>query len=421
MDMPLIGALIASSAFWVIFGLRRPEGVYQYPFLAGATFLGFIAPQFPAMADDPFLLGGAVTRAAFFAILCIMACGLGWQLTLPRVAGKPWRFDEKKLLIVSGVLSLAGAYFYFKVSHLPPEIKYSIYTGMPVVYLFFAKLLNYGLAIALICGARRMSIAALFIIAFDTLFYAERILLLGRRSETAEFVFLIGLAWWFQRRRAAPRLLTAGLVLFGAIAMNSAGDYRAITTESQDSGWSDLLKIDVLANFAEVVAHGGPEVRNAVLRLESASDTRSFDFGLFHWNTLVFNYVPAQLVGPALKESLTLSFDDQIARDYAPPIGSTETGLADAFASFGYLGALKFFLIGFGMRRIYDAAESGSTGWQIAYPLILAPAMLAITHHTQWPLSALVHMALFLLPALLLARIRQPSRSWVAGTAGSPS
>lgn len=409
MGMPLVWTLIAISAFWVIFGLRRPEGVYQYPFLAGATFLGFIAPQLPALVDDPFLPAGAVTRTALFAILCVSACGLGWQVTLPRLATAPQRFDETRLLMVSALLSAAGAFFYFKVSHLPPEIKYSIYTGMPVVYLFFAKLLNYGFAIALICGARRMSPAAFAIIAFDTLFYAERILLLGRRSETAEFVFLVGLAWWFQKRRTAPRILTAGLVLFGAVAMNSAGDYRAITTEREGSGLSDLLEIDLIANFAEIIAHGGPEVRNAVLRLDSVRDTQSFDFGLFHWNTLVFNYVPAQLVGTALKESLTLSFEGQIARDYAPPIGSTETGLSDAFSSFAYLGALKFFLIGFFMRRIFDAADAGSTVCQIVYPLILAPAMLAITHHTQWPLSTLVHMALFLPPALLLARVRQAS------------
>jgi len=422
MGMPLIWVLTAISAFWVVFGLRRPEGVYQFPFLAGATFLGFIAPQLPALVDDTFLPAGAVTRTALFAILCVSACGLGWQTTLPRTALATWHFDERKLLIASAILSVIGAFFYFKVSHLPAEMKYSIYTGLPVAYLFFAKLLNYGFAIALLCGARRMSPAALVIIAFDMMFYAERILLLGRRSEAAEFVFLVGLAWWFQKRRAAPRLLTAALVLFGAVAMSSAGDYRAITTEREAFSWSDLLEIDVVANFAEVIAHGGPEVRNAVHRLDTVQDTKSFDFGLFHWNTLVFNYVPAQLVGTAVKESLTFSFEGQIARDYAPPIGSTETGLSDAFTSFAYLGALKFFVIGFCMRRMYDAAESGSTLCQIVYPLMLAPAMLAITHHTQWPLSTLVHLALFILPALLMARIRSPaSRSFTSPVTGLSS
>lgn len=412
MAVPLIWTLVAISILLIVSGLRRPECVYQYPFLAGATFLGFIAPQLPALVDDPFLPAGAVSRVTFFAILCVAACGWGWQVTLPRLTATPWRFDERKLLIASALFSVSGAYFYFKVSHLPPEIKYSIFTGMPVVYLFFAKLLNYGFAIALLCCARRVSIPALGIVAFDTLFYAERILILGRRSEAAEFVFLVGLAWWFQRRRAAPRLLTAGFVLFGAVALNSTGQYRSITTERDEPGWSDILQIDVVANFVEVLANGGPEVRNAVLRVNTANDTQAFDFGLFHWNTLVFNYVPAQLVGSTLKDRLTISFEDQIGRDYDPPIGSTETGLADAFASFSYLGALKFLLLGFCMRRLYDAAEAGSTVCQLIYPLLLAPSMLAITHHTQWPISSLVHLVMFLLPALLLARVRQPALSW---------
>jgi len=409
MGMPLIWILVAVSAGLIIFGLRRAEGVYQYPFLAGATFLGFIAPQLPALVSDPFLPAGAMVHTTLFAILCAGACGLGWHVTLPRTAGPPWQFEERRLLLAAAAFSAVGGYFYFKVSHLPPEIKYSIFTGIPVVYLFFAKLLNYGFAIALLCGARRMSLPALAIIGFDTLFYAERILVLGRRSETVEFVFLVALAWWFQKRHTAPRLLTAGFVLFGALALHSAGDYRSITTEQDEAGWSDLLKIDLVENFAEVLANGGPEVRNAILRTNAVSDTHAYDLGLFHWNTLVFNYVPAQLVGADLKERLTFSLDGQVSRDYAPAIGSTETGLSDAFASFAYFGALKFFLIGFAMRRIYDAAMAGSTIWQIAYPLLLAPAMLSITHHTQWPLSAFLHMALFLLPALAFARVRQPA------------
>ncbi|MCX5568521.1 hypothetical protein [Kaistia nematophila] len=409
MGMPLIWILVAISVALVVSGLRRPEGVYQYPFLAGATFLGFIAPQFPALVDDPFLPVGAMVRTILFTILCVSACGFGWRVTLPRAARPPWQFEERRLLVAAAVFSVIGGYFYVKVSHLPPEIKYSIFTGMPVVYLFFAKLLNYGFAIALVCGARRMSLAALAIIGFDTLFYAERILILGRRSEAVEFFFLVVLAWWFQKRRTPPRLLTAGFVLFGALALHSAGDYRAITTERDEAGWSDLLKIDLVENFAEVLEQGGPEVRNAVLRIGQVRDTHAYDLGLFHWNTLVFNYVPAQLVGVEIKERLTVSLDGQLGRDYEPPVGSTETGLSDAFASFAYLGALKFFLIGFAMRRIYDAAMAGSTVWQVVYPLMLAPAMLSITHHTQWPPSAFLHIALFLLPALAFARVRQPA------------
>jgi uncharacterized membrane protein YsdA (DUF1294 family) len=408
MAMPLIWTLVFASAGVVIASLRRPEGAYHYPFLAGATFLGFIAPQLPAFADDPFFPPGAVARTAVFAILCLAGCLLGWYAA-PRFVTKsaPWRFNEHKLLAIAAVLSAIGAYFYMKINNLPYDIKFSVYTGLPVVYIFFARLLPYGFAIALIVCAHRPSLPGLAILAFDLVIYADRILVHGRRSEAADFVFLIALAFWFQRRWAAPRLLSLLFVLAAALALTSTGDYRSVTTARDPSPWSSLLQIDVGANFADVVAHGGNEVRNAVNRMEAVRQTEAFDFGLSHWNATVFNYVPAQLFGASFKEGLMIPLEGQIARDYAPHPGTTETGLTDAFASFAYLGALKFFLLAYLMRRLYDAAMADSTICQIVYALSLAPAMHAITHHTQWPFSAWIHMLVFLVPALLMARVRK--------------
>ncbi|WP_051231017.1 hypothetical protein [Kaistia adipata] len=407
MTAALIWILGLASAGVVLVGLRRPEGAYHYPFLAGATFLGFIVPQLPAFAEDPFFPAGAVARTAAFASLCVAACALGWHMPRGSVRErKPWRFDEGKLLAVAAGLSLIGGFFWMKISALPYEIKYSVYTGLPVVYVFFARLVPYGFAIALLCCARRVSLPAIAILAFDLFFYADRILVHGRRAEAADFVLLIGLAVWFQRRRAAPRLLSLVFILGAAFALTSIGDYRSVTTARDPSPWSALLKIDVAANFDVLIAEGGNEVRNAVVRMEAVQRSEAFDFGLSHWNMTVFNYVPAQLLGAAFKEGLTVPLDGQTPRDYAPHPGTTETGLSDAFASFSYLGALKFFLLAYLMRGLYDAAMAGSTLCQILYALSLAPAMHAVTHHTQWPVSAWIHMAMFLVPALALARIR---------------
>jgi hypothetical protein len=409
MAAALIWVLGLASAGVVLVSLRRPEGAYHYPFLAGATFLGFIVPQLPAFVSDPFFPAGAVARTAGFATLCVAACALGWYLPGARARTRmPWRFDEGKLLAIAAALSLIGGFFALKINALPYEIKYSVYTGLPVVYVFFARLLPYGFAIALLCCARRVSLPAIAILTFDVYFYLDRILVHGRRAEAADFVLLIALALWFQRRWAAARLLSLVFILGAAFALTSIGDYRSVTTARDPSPWSALLKIDVAANFDVLIEQGGNEVRNAIHRMEAVRRSEAFDFGLSHWNMTVFNYVPAQLLGAAFKEGLTMPLDGQIPRDYAPHPGTTETGLSDAFASFSYLGALKFFLLAWLMRALYDAAMAGSTLCQIVYALSLAPAMHAVTHHTQWPLSAWIHMGLFLIPALALARIRDP-------------
>jgi hypothetical protein len=95
----------------------------------------------------------------------------------------------------------------------------------------------------------------------------------------------------------------------------------------------------------------------------------------------------------------------QYADGYVPTLGTTETGMADAFGSFWYIGAIKFFIVAYLLGRCYLAAVAGNTVYRLLYMLTLTPAMLTITHHTQWVLSTWVHMAMLLLPFLVLAKV----------------
>lgn len=59
-------------------------------------------------------------------------------------------FSEHRLIWASAGLSAFGAVFYFLLSRLPGDVSIGMQmTGIPVVYLFFAQLMPYGLAIAL--------------------------------------------------------------------------------------------------------------------------------------------------------------------------------------------------------------------------------------------------------------------------------
>jgi hypothetical protein len=405
----LLILLLLSLCIWLMLvGVSRPGKIYEYPFLAGATFLGFVLPQLPALANDPFLPPDAFARTALFTILCATMCGVGWAAGKRPFRAMRWDLDERCLLWVAAILSLAGAFFYFKISHLPAELlpTNQIWTGSPVMYLFFARLLTYGLAIAALCFARCPSKFALCIILFDTFFYMDRILIAGRRSEAADFILIIALAAWFHRGIAVPRTLALIGVVAGTLALVSTGDYRSISHDREDQDWSEVAHIDAIENFQALLERGGPEMRNAILRIHAVNRSLNFDYGLFHWNTLVFNFVPAQIVGSEIKTSLIIPFDGQHDLEYDPPTGSTETGMADAFASFWYFGALKFFLLAYLLGRIYCAATGGHTIFRLLYVLSLTPSMLAITHHTQSVLSTWVHMALLFLPLLALARVK---------------
>lgn len=407
MNWLLILVLLAISVRLLLVGMAKPGRIYEYPFLAGATFLGFVLPQLPALAADPFLPPGAFAKAISFTILCAAVIGLGWSSGNRPIAGFNWAFDERRLLWLAAILSVIGAFFFFKLSRLPDDMRLaSQMSGLPVAYLFFAKMLSYGFAVAMICCTRRPSRFAIAVILFDLIFYADRIFIAGRRSETAEFLLIIGLALWFHRRRAAPRVLALVAMLAAAVSLTSTGDYRKATHDQDGPNWSAVSEIDVVKNFKDVLENGGPEMRNAILLIHATDRAQTFDYGITHWNMLVFNFVPAQLVGADFKASLGIPLPSADDPDYQPPTGSTETGMADAFASFWYFGAIKFFLAAYLLARVYRSAMAGHTIFQLAYMLTLVPSMLAITHYTQLALSAWVHMGMLLVPMLLLARVR---------------
>jgi hypothetical protein len=195
------------------------------------------------------------------------------------------------------------------------------------------------------------------------------------------------------------------LLVAGIFGTTSMADYREITRRNASFEWSEIQKIDVVDNFNKLLKSGGPELRNAVVRIDHIDRTLEFDYGATHWNRLVFNYVPAQLVGTTVKDSLMLT-TPSLGRDYHPLTGTTETGMTDAFQSFWYFGALKFMLLAYLLNLLWASANAGSTTAQIIYILSIVPATHAISHNTDWVLNVWVHMVLFLLPVLFVARLR---------------
>jgi hypothetical protein len=390
----------------LLWGFARGERMYQFPFLVGVITFAFILPQIPALADDPFLPEGAYVKTIAFSIICLAMCWFGWSTKAKPFGFFRWDFDEKRLIIASYLLSIIGAYFYFKLSRLPGDVSVGVQmSGAPVVWLFFARFMNYGLAIAALCLARRFSWMAVLIIGIDLMFYLDRIVVTGKRAEAVELVVIFALAFWFYRGWVLPRTIVLAGMVVGMFLMTSMSDYRDVTRAHPGAVWEDIARIDIAANFDNLLKNGGPEMRNAVLRIYNTEQAMEFDYGKFHWNRLVFNYVPAQLVGEKLKESLRFELPS-MGREYNPLTGTTETGMADAFASFWYFGALKFFLLSYLVHRIWVSANKGEMSAQLVYSLSIVPAMHAISHQTDWALMVWVHMLIFLLPTLALCRSR---------------
>src|SRR5262249_34386783 len=158
---------------------------------------------------------------------------------------------------------------------------------------------------------------------------------------------IILLAWWFQRDRCVPRAMMLASLVVGFLVVNSIGEYRSASGGREGPKWDEMANIDFVGNLQKLIEHGGPELTNCVYAIAAVKRTMEFDFGVMHWNWLVFNNVPAQLVGADLKNSLYIPVPTPVYDVflYEPDRGTTYTGLSDAFQSFWYFGCLKFFLI----------------------------------------------------------------------------
>lgn len=391
-------------------GMLKPGRIYEFPFLAGAVFTTYILPQLIGLTNNQYISHAGLNKTIIMSTLCAGMCYVGYVLNRKPLKRLNWSYTKSNLLVASILFTLIGGFFFFLISRLPEELtEVGQWMGLPVLYLFFATVLTYGMAIALLVFARFKTKMALAIVALGSIFYIDRIFIAGRRGVTLEFVLLLLLAFWFGRRKTIPRALVLGMIFIGMFVINSIGEYRAITHGPQSRKWERVVQIEFLDNFTRLLSNGGYELLNAMYVIEAADYKKSFDYGIFHWNTLVFNFIPGQIIGSDFKESLMIPVEDiaYTSFGHVPNPGSTYTGITDSFRSFWYFGALKFFLIGFIMSRLYKAAIQGHFMAQLLYMLLIVPAMLSITHHTQWFFSAWVHLGIFVFPLLLVLRNRR--------------
>lgn len=418
MSAILLGVLIACCLLILSWGLKRHSRMIQYPFLVAAVYLGWVVPQFLGLTQNPYLPPGALSKTLVMAILCLGAVYVGYMIN-PRPARLFWwQFDERRLLISSLVLSLLGAFFFYQVSQLAAEATAEYggaWSGIITIYIFFARLLTIGMVIAIVLYLMKPRWQTLVVIGFDLLFYLDRIIIQGRRAAMVELSLMTLMAVWFQRRWLPSRWMILSGMIVGALLINSIGDYRSTMLGEDRTTWSgagmhQIMEIDFIGNLKKIVEgeSGSHELMNAVMNIEAVDQLLVFDYWLSLWNQFVRNFLPGQWIGKDIKQALMLDFDnDALAYwGYVPHGGSTATGFSDAFQSFWYFGAIKFFLAGLIMRRWYQAGVNGNIVAQMILMLIISDSLHLITHSSKGFYMGFIELAVFLLPVLLFARTK---------------
>lgn len=418
MTSVLLGVFALQAIAIIGWGMMRRERMIQFPFLVAAVCLGWVLPQLLGLAAHPFLPRGGLEKTILMAILCLAGSWLGYEKNRRAAQLFAWEFNHRRLLGGSAAMTLVGAFFFYQVGQLAAEVTADVggqWTGIITIYVFFAQLLSFGMALALVLFTRKPDWPTLALVIFGLVFYIDRILIAGRRAAMVELGMMVLLAFWFNRRLLPPRWAMVVTVFLGVLVINSIGDYRSVMLGKDRTTWSgagvsEILDIDYLGNIKRMATGEAPnfELTNAVMNIAAADRTLRFDFGLSHWNGLVQRYVPAQWVGHEFKQYLSFDLGDQARRVFGHRAytGTTSTGLSDAFLSFWFFGAFKFLLIGLIMCRWYRAALQGQIVAQLVVILAITPALHAITHSTHSFFVIFLQLGVFLLPVFWFARRR---------------
>lgn len=402
--------LVGICAGLLCWGLIRPERVYQYPFFMGGIFVSFILPQAIALINKPGPVSQqALERVLLMSCLCAAMCWLGYQLppSLNFIKKLDLAIDAKKFLHGGIVFVLIGYASSFLIFRLPEAVRENTqWTGIITIYVFFSTLIYPGFTIILLSTLRHPTVSKIILTAFAAALPLQIIILYGRREPTATLILTIGLSLYFIRRLVPPRWLVITFVIIALFAIPLTGTYRAI---AKTGDWNKLQEIKPLESLESFVQEGEVlELRNAALLMDAAVQTQQYGYGIEYWNTLVFRFIPAQLVGKNLKILLqfeTPKYDLKSMYGYKMITGITITGIGDSFTQFDYLGCLFFFISAILFKNLWLSSNyRNSIVSQIFYVSLFSPAMLSVTHGTVRFIPDLVFNFIFIAFLVIYSR-----------------
>jgi hypothetical protein len=401
----------------LVLSMWRREEVIQLPYLAAAVMLGWVTPQFVALAGMAGLPDGALDKTILFSAMCLAGIYAGYWLNDRPSTLVDVRLDLDRLLVAAAGLAVAGSYSFYKISLLAAEANElygGMWSGAITIYVLLSSMLTVGFVVAIVVHIARPNWMSLAIVLYGLAFFLHRIVVQGRRAAMAELSLIALLAVWYRFRRAPPAVVVLPMLFVGALVVNSIGEYRDVMLDREAGiGWTgagiaDVLAIDWIGNMVTQARDPdrAQELLNAVLSIAATDRTMRFDFGASLWDAIVFSYVPAQIFGSEFKNALMFGYPDLALEvfGHVPWPGTTQTGMTDAYLSWWYFGVLKFVLIGFIMSRLWHAAERAMPVGRILLMLLVVPALHAITHTTHWFFVAMITNLVFLTPALIYAR-----------------
>ncbi|MEH2242837.1 hypothetical protein [Nostoc sp.] len=369
-------------------GIIRIERIYQYPFFMGSMFISFLMPQVFALINNPGLVTqDALERVLLMSCLCAAACWIGYTMKPNTKLLKKLNIiiDQRKLFIAGIALMFQGYLFGFLLAITTIQRSDSgTWTGPATIYVFLAQVINIAFGIFLLQTLKRPKVINI-ILTIIAGWPVVQPIFVGRRQSTMTFIIIIGLSFWLVLRYVPPRAAIITAVVLLVFIIPVVGELRSHFWDLVfNSKWQEVLSASQRA-FETQQKGDILELRNAALIADATEKTGRYGYGSGWWDSIVFQYVPGQIVGYDLKKSLQFNL---ITKDtlnnlygYIIPTGSTKTGIGDSFSEFGYLGCFYFALIAYFFKNLWiSAVYQKSIFSSLLYMGLVSPAMVGLTH-----------------------------------------
>ncbi len=405
----------------VLWGLNRKENLFQFPMLTGIVWLLYLGPMAIGLYNNRDWLpdgveqDGGLEMTLLLGCLCIIAGALGYRHSTVKqeTAYKTEHFSNDRLFL-SGTCFIILSYLAFlKLASLSGGIwsYYSLegaykleWTGLPVAYDFFVKLIYPGIILCLFAFLDKQTLPRLFVILAGVAMPLANILIRGRRSELIALALIIAISIFMKRKWTPPRSAVILVLLFGLSAILIAPAYR---THSQLGGdRSEIWNIDSGKLISNLLAGNEyTELHYPAVQLPATYKENEYNWGKGFYNRIVHQWVPKLLVGSEFKNALYLpgpDFNQHTLDQYgwSSQKGWIPTVIVDVFKEFSFFGFLLFIPFGIFYRWLWDYAQSGHTGAQIFYVALAPSAMYAIASGLTAFLAQLLYVVVFLLPVL---------------------
>lgn len=420
MTFLLLAVLIAITLAVLYHGVRRVGAEFELPFILAFIYASFVCTQAIGLYNLGDLPQQWLQSLLTVAILSLLASLAGWYGTYrERTPRAPRQYNVKIHNKTVLLFTIAAVFVRAVYWSLPLEILAQREpTGIVTIVAFLSYINHVSLVLAALVYFSRGGVYLRILLIANIAAFLPDVMIMAKRADLFFLLFALAGAVWFRRGTAVRRLYIIVGIIVGGMLMYAVGDIRrsnGLAAELVPGKYQTIgaqgAPIDFIGNLPFLSVGATQEMRNAAYAIAATNDRGVLDLGLGLWNRLVKLYVPAQVVGIEFKDALivggALATTALSQFDYLSSRGSTWTGFADGYASFGYFGVLVFFLNASICKRFFVLGLRGSLVSQTRYLFFSVFAIQSISHSAYALLVVLPLGLLLTAPIGRAARIAQ--------------